>query len=60
MLSDLDLRTFLLCLHGIIPLILRASYLISVRLPYLSIMEFYFIDVQAVLCSVRSYMVVDN
>ena len=32
-------------LHDIIPLIPRASYL---GLPYLSIMEFYFINVQAV------------
>ena len=48
-------------LHGIILLIPRASYLISVHLPYLSIVEFYFINVQAVLCSVRSYnMAVDN
>ena len=46
--------------HGIIPLIPRASYLISARLPYLYIVEFYSINVQAVLCSVRSYMAVDN
>ena len=39
---------------------LRASYLISARLPYILIVEFYFINVQAVLCTVRSYMVVDN
>ena len=40
-------------LHGIIPLNPSGSYLIGAGLPYLSIMEFYFINVQAVLCSVH-------
>ena len=55
-----DLRAFLLWWILCTALIPRASYLISARLPYLSIVEFYFINVQAVLCSVRSYMVVDR